>query len=126
LEQVVPDAGSQEADLLSLIDLPPDTPVIRRARGETPPDRSITPAPEQEVARPPAFTAPSIEEHGDDWGNLMLERETSTTSAQATSPTTETAPNEESGEKVDKLARDVLDVLRRRLRIEQERRGGKL
>jgi hypothetical protein len=140
LEQIVPDAGSTEANLLSLIDLPPNTPIIRRAQSETPAARSITPAPEHGVSQPPRRPAPPTtfspltgEQDGDEWGTIMRASAPEATpsapsSTASTSPDTTTGEGtqEESEVDVDKLARDVLDVLRRRLRTEQERRGGKL
>lgn len=129
LEQHVPSADSVDADLLSLIDLPPTTPIVRRAPSteqiSRAPAANTQPANSGSVppAQPPQ--PPAADSFSNDMGSIMRAIE-STSNADAGS-----AADENNGENtpanvdVDKLARDVLDVLRSRLRVEQERRGRK-
>lgn len=121
-----PEDTSTDAELLSLLDLPPTTPVIRQAQSSPVVSRSISPDREQPRSEPAEPTArpPLIDEQSGDRSGIMR--------VETTAPTDTAAPaqSEEGGAtqgevNVDKLARDVLDVLRQRLRIEQERRGGR-
>jgi hypothetical protein len=123
LVQQVPDAGSVDADLLSLIDLPPSTPILRQARPEPSVSRAIEHSPEHGMSQPTAFTPPTIEHHTESLDSVMRAETEATTPT--TSGTEGEGKSDESGMDVDKLARDVMSVLRRRLRTEHERRGGK-
>jgi len=67
-----------------------------------------------------------VEQHTESLDTLMLERGAATpTSSVSTETEDEGGQSGDAGIDVDKLARDVMGVLRRRLRTEQERRGGK-
>jgi hypothetical protein len=68
-----------------------------------------------------------IEQHAESLDSLMLARESSapaTSSAPASTSGDAETTGDANGVDVDKLARDVLGVLRKRLRTERERRGG--
>ena len=132
LERHIPDEGSIDAELLSLIDLPPNTPIIRQAPPEPSVSRAVEhtpePAPNQtsNFTPPSDFTPPMVEQHTESLDTLMLERGAATpTSSVSTETEDEGGQSGDAGIDVDKLARDVMGVLRRRLRTEQERRGGK-
>jgi hypothetical protein len=127
MEQVIPPKGSVDADLLSLLDLPTDTPILRRKTSEIPVERSNDPPTSSHGANqpdyPPNYIAPPIREDGDDRNSIM--RAQPTTDPAPTSTEGSEQPQGEGDINVDKLARDVLSVLRQRLRIEQERGGRK-
>ena len=126
LEQHIPDAGSVEADLLSLINMPPSTPIIRQAQTEASVSRSIEPTPEHGMSQPSGIT-PTIEQHTESLDSLMRAETTETPSPASPASTGSEGEGKsgDAGVDVDKLARDVMGVLRRRLRTEQERRSGK-
>jgi hypothetical protein len=127
--EAVPSAeDSTDGELLSLLNLPPTTPVIRQEQSSPVVSRSISPTRDQRRSEPaePVAQSPVMSEQSDDWGSIM--RAETTAPAESAAPARSTseegdAPQEDVN--VDKLARDVLDVLRQRLRIEQERRGGR-
>lgn len=129
MQPPAPEGDSTDADLLSLIDLPPTTPVIRESPSSPVVSRARRPAAEQHDHSQQADTPaepPHIETFTDDWGSIM--RADTTDTIEDAEPTTPVAEGEETPQEdvsVDKLARDVLDVLRQRLRVEQERRGGR-
>ena len=121
-EQQVPDAESADADLLSLLNLPPTTPVIRQKSSESAVARFSETAAQHEhdhQSIPPGYIAPP---DVDDWGSIQR----AINVGELTSSVSEgEAEGGQQDVDVDKLARDVLDVLRQRLRVERERRGGK-
>jgi hypothetical protein len=127
--EAVPSAeDSTDGELLSLLNLPPTTPVIRQEQSSPVVSRSISPTRDQRKSEPaePVAQSSIMSEQSDDWGSIM--RAETTAPAESAAPARSTseegdAPQEDVN--VDKLARDVLDVLRQRLRIEQERRGGR-
>jgi hypothetical protein len=126
----VTDNDATDAELLSLIDLPPTTPVIRQSPASPTVSRSVSPAPQEHRSESysPPIQQPSIEEHGFDGSSVMRALTTApeqSSSSSANAPEDGAQEDEVEEVNVDKLARDVLDVLRQRLRIEQERRGGR-
>jgi hypothetical protein len=126
LEQQTPGAESTDAELLTLLNLPPTTPVIRQASSEAAVARASDPAPRHESSHrdiPPGFITPPVNDDMDDWGSIQREVSADEGTSSVSGGEGGEAPADVN---VDKLARDVLDVLRQRLRVEQERRGGKL
>ncbi|MFN8375292.1 MAG: hypothetical protein U0694_20745 [Anaerolineae bacterium] len=125
-DAAVPDEGSVEADLLSLLDMPADTPVVG-LRKQAPPPRTVSRESYIEDAewQPHDNGTPQIQQR--------VQREEAATPAQAAQPpssaggasSTHEEGQEADGPNIDKLAREVFRLLRGRLRVEQERRTDK-
>ncbi|NWF69250.1 MAG: hypothetical protein HXY40_09190 [Chloroflexi bacterium] len=131
-QAAVPAPESAEADLLRLLNLPADTPV---AGLRQPPPALQTPP-----AAPRSVRQEEIEEGdwrpADETNPLRSVRRAPLRRAEAApaAPEEASASDSDSGEQqnaaadnpqIDKLAREVLRILRGRLRIEQERRSNK-
>jgi hypothetical protein len=136
-EAAVPEEGSVEADLLRLLDMPENTPVVGLKPPSPPtPPRPTTIAREEfiedaewrphtrassdnippEVQRAESAAAPSVAPSGPHAANA----------AQNTvAGGSESSEQEQEGPNIDKLAREVFRILRGRLRVEQERRTDK-